>query len=463
MIETQANRILRDLGDGLVIRHATAEDIPALEAFGVEIFAPRAGAWMRHLARGDAAICGPNTYLVAEDTKTGQLVSSLCLITQHWSYEGIPFTVGQPEFVLTRPEYRDRGLIREQMHLVHAISAAHGDLVQAITGIPFYYRQFGYEMTVDLSGARVGIKQFAPRLKEGESEPYLLRPATEADLPFITQLVAENTQRRSMLANVYSEAEWRYMLTAWEGEAFQECLRIITTPEGEAIGLVQHHGWLRPMQQLAACFYELIPGVAWAAVTPSVIRYLCATGEEYAARNRALAAAAEQQDEKLKDVQEFTFFNFWLGPQHPAYDALPTLLGPEQARRYDSYAWYIRVPDIPAFLRHIQPVLEQRLAASVAAGYTGAYTLGFYRSGYKLIFEQGKLKEIEPFKPQPDQRGDVLFPNLTFLHVLFGFRTVDELNAILKDCYTPNENGRVLTAALFPKRASALQSWSSDG
>ncbi len=54
------------------------------------------------------------------------------------------------------------------------------------------------------------------------------------------------------------------------------------------------------------------------------------------------------------------------------------------------YAWYIRVPDLPAFLRRIAPVLERRLVASVVAGHTGELALSFYRTGIRLTFADGR-------------------------------------------------------------------------
>ena len=75
------------------------------------------------------------------------------LISQTWTYDGIPFGVGRPELVGTQPEYRKRGLVRAQFEVIHAFSAERGEMVQAITGIPFYYRQFGYEMAMGLGGA----------------------------------------------------------------------------------------------------------------------------------------------------------------------------------------------------------------------------------------------------------------------------------------------------------------------
>ncbi|HRE29529.1 MAG TPA: GNAT family N-acetyltransferase, partial [Anaerolineales bacterium] len=110
--------------------------------------------------------------LIVEDTTTGQIVSTTCLIPQTWTYAGVPFEVGRPELVGTLPEYRNRGLVRRQFEVVHQWCVERGQLVQAITGIPWYYRQFGYEMTVNLSGTRIGFGMHVPGLKNGETEPY---------------------------------------------------------------------------------------------------------------------------------------------------------------------------------------------------------------------------------------------------------------------------------------------------
>ena len=116
-------------------------------------------------------------------------------ISQTWSYEGIKFGVGRPELVATLPEFRNRGLVRLQFEEVHKWNAERGEMVQAITGIPFYYRQFGYEMALDLDGRRLGYEAQVPKLKEGESEPYVIRAVREDDQPFIEQLYSQMTQR----------------------------------------------------------------------------------------------------------------------------------------------------------------------------------------------------------------------------------------------------------------------------
>lgn len=85
------------------------------------------------------------------------------------------FPVGRPEIVGTAPAYRRRGLVRAQFAEVHQWSKERGELVQVITGNPWYYRQFGYEPNV-------------PRLKPGLTEPYHIRPASADDLPLIARM-----------------------------------------------------------------------------------------------------------------------------------------------------------------------------------------------------------------------------------------------------------------------------------
>jgi len=115
-----AENSLRDLGDGLVLRRATREDADALVAFNSMIHRrpgtsePDVGiaAWTHDLVARPHPTTGPGDFTVVEDTRTSQIVSSLCLISQTWSYAGISFGVGRPELVGTLPEYRRRGLQR---------------------------------------------------------------------------------------------------------------------------------------------------------------------------------------------------------------------------------------------------------------------------------------------------------------------------------------------------------------
>jgi len=153
--------------------------------------------WTHDLMNG----CHPTTkagdFTVVTDAD-GRIVSSLNLISQTWAYEGIPFPVGRPELVSTRPEYRRRGLVRRQMEVIHRLSAARGELVTAITGIPWYYRQFDYDMALDLGGSR---QLFWARPGNDETvaeEPYRVRAVTADDIPLLGELYAAHLGRSAI-------------------------------------------------------------------------------------------------------------------------------------------------------------------------------------------------------------------------------------------------------------------------
>ncbi len=442
--QAQDSVILRHLGDGLILRRATVTDVEALATFNAEIHRNpdatepdfRVGVWTRDLMEPGHPTFDASDFTVVEDTRTGQIVSSLNLISQTWSYGGIPFQVGRPELVGTHPDYRRRGLVRAQFEVIHQWSAARGEKVQAITGIPYFYRQFGYEMGLTLGGGRLGYKLDVPKLKEGEVEPYRVRPATEEDLTFIAR-VYEQAMSRYLVTCVRDETMWRYELC---GRSQDNCerreLRIVETTTGEPVGFLAHEPRLeRAILRITS--YELKPGISWLAVTPTILRYLQVTGETYAA-----------QDQK----GEFESFAFWLGPEHPVYQAIPDRLPVTRK----PYAWYVRVADLPDFLRHITPVLEQRLARSAFVGHTGELKLSFYRSGLRLVFTDGKLTSIEPWTFTGGDWGSAAFPDLTFLQLLFGYRTVEELNYAFADCWASNDETRVLLNALFPKQPSSV-------
>jgi hypothetical protein len=435
---------IRELGDGLILRQATAEDTERLVDFngnlhreeGAEGPEESIAAWTRDLMSGALPTAGPEDFVIVEDTKTGEIVSTLCTLSQTWSYDGIPFGVGRPELVGTLPDYRHRGLIRAQFEVIHDWSAERGEMVQAITGIPYFYRQFGYEMAMTLGGARLGYKPQVPKLKDGEEEPYHLRPAGEADLPFIAETYEQGTKRYPVVC-IRDLALWRYELDGRsELNDDRRHLCIVETTGGEPLGFFTHSA-LMFKNRVGIYVYELKPGVSWLAVTPAVVRYLWARGEELAAKD---------------PKQEMESFVFWLGAEHPVYK----LLGKDLPNEFKPYAWFLRVADLPGFFRHVAPALERRLAESLLVNHSGKIKISFYRSGLRLALEQGRLAEIEPWQPENAEDGDAAFPDLTFLQLLFGYRSLEELSHAFTDCWTSNNEARALLEALFPKRPSDL-------
>ncbi|VAW36454.1 hypothetical protein MNBD_CHLOROFLEXI01-2004 [hydrothermal vent metagenome] len=443
--ENEQFNLPKNLGDGLTLRWATADDVEELAAFNVRIHTddlkkPETwlARWTEDLMRGDHPTTNASDFtLVVDESATGKIVSSMNLISQTWLYEGVPIAVGRPELVGTDSAYRRHGLIRTQFERIHAKSAARGELVQAITGIPWYYRQFGYGMALDLGGGRTFLwnRPGNDKAVDVEKEAYRIRPAVAADWATL-QTLYEANNRGSLISRARDEAAWQYELTIPNPESMyarQFLLVETAVSPSKPIAYVEYKQWGKTysVRELG-----VLSGHSWRAVGLFLMRHF-------------QKMAADLQEKKGKQLHGVTFI---LGQAHPIYEALGSQL--EKQKR--PYAWFIRVPDIPAFLRHIHPVLEQRLAASVLAGHSGTSKLNLYQQHLSLRFESGKLKEVGSYTPKRIEDGDIYFPGTTFLQLVFGHATLDELNAVHADCHARNVEAAVLFNILFPKKPSWL-------
>ncbi len=439
----------RELGEGLIQRWSTPEDTENIAQLCGIVFRDKDDEPLnlrmmdnvRQHMSGDFPLMGPGDYAVIEDTgKEGNpLVACTCLWRQEWEYEGIAFGVGQPEFVATHPNYRHRGLIRALFDMLHTRSEAEGRLVQGITGIPYFYRQFGYEYALELEGRRVTYLSLIPRAQASTPEPYALRAATPEDIPLLMELY--NRQRStSMVWSVASERYWRYQIEEVKDPLVvgkQMGVRLIVDDAGAVQGylMVAIKRWGNSLNVYAM---NVAAGVSWHAVVPPLLRALQAYGMQIPAVE--------------PDVPPLNAISFWLGSAHPVYDVLGEALAPFYE---PPYAWYVRVPDVPAFLRHIAPALESRLANSAAAAYTGDLTLDFYRGGLHLVFDKGHITHIEPWRaPAYKNNADASCPALVFLQLLFGYRSLDELRYAFPDVRVEKSEAEVLLNALFPKKFS---------
>ncbi|GHO46315.1 GNAT family N-acetyltransferase [Ktedonospora formicarum] len=456
-MSTAINRSFRhDLGAGLVLRWSTAADIERIATFHGLVHRERADEppnlnymnSVRALMSGDNPLMGPDDFGIVEDTsKEGTpVIACACWWRHTWTYEGISFGVGRPELVATDPAYRNRGLIRTLFEMLHARSVADGDMVQAITGISYFYRQFGYEYALELEDRRATPLALIPEAKLGEPEPIALREATASDIPELIELYKQR-QESGIVAESPTYEQWLYEIETWKrhpelGHTIN--FQMIVDDKGETVGMIAFDAKRRgnPTDLWYVWLLELREGVNKLKVMPSILRAL---------RTYALSLKPARSD--YPPLQEICFA---LGTIHPVHEILGEAL---DYPKEPPYAWYLRVKDLPAFLMHIAPALEARLAASPVAGYTGDLKLNFYRGGLRMIFERGHLTGVENWRvPLHNSDESAAFPPLTFLPVLFGHRSIEALRQIFPDVWVSNE-ARIVLKALFPTRPSFVFGW----
>ena len=441
----------RNLADGLVLRWSTAADTAHIAELVGRVFRekesdpPNEGlsSEVYELMSGKNPVMGSGDYGVVEDTgKEGNpIVACTCLWHNHWEYEGIPFEMGQPEIVATDPAYRNKGLVRALFEMVHARSESKGHMVQAITGIPHFYRQFGYEYVLDLGGKRVVYMSQILKVKEGEPEIYTLRDAAANDVGVIQDIYSYRRKIGVVTADV-PDRYWLYetQRVSDKGQRLPRLQMIVDAagkPYGYAFVSVKRY---KPGNNLEVWALDTLPSVNLRAIMPSVLRELQKYGSQLPIRNMT-----EQVQQVHVDQISLN-----LGRTHPVYDALGHL-----APFYEApYAWYVRVRDVPSFLKHIGPVLEKRLEQSVVADYTGELKIDLYKGGLRIVWEHGKLVTAEQWRvPVYDSNAGAGFPPLVFLQLLFCHRSLDELRYAFPDVWAEGD-AEIVLKALFPAQAS---------
>ena len=148
--------------------------------------------------------------------------------------------MGQTELVGTRPEYRGRGLVRAQFEVLHEWSAQRGELMQVIAGIPWFYRQFGYEMALPRGGgprfARTDLAPPAPGVPSPSACGPCARTISPSSWTWITARVSDCLV--SVPATSSSGAtSWRAIAP---GSSTRLELRMLESAGGEPAGFIGH-------------------------------------------------------------------------------------------------------------------------------------------------------------------------------------------------------------------------------
>jgi hypothetical protein len=435
----------KQLADGLILRTLSegyASDREQLPQFYADVNGEgdseeiKTGLlfWTKDLIEGHPTTTLDDIFVVVDPAHNDRIASATLLIPQIWRYEEIPISVGRPELVGTLPEYRGRGLVRALFEAVHERSAGLGHQVQAITGIPYFYRQFGYTMAVDL-GLYATFPLHVPAEPAVDYKPaFTLRPATVDDIPSLSAWY-DSMARERLLTEYRSEEEWRYEIMGRNAASTENmAYQIIVNAAGEGVGYLSFFAHRGQAYMLNCAAYVVGDQTSYLETFDDVIQGV---------KQWALAQYGECP----------ALLGFGVGVHESVGHLVGRTMGGLSRRR--SYRWFLRIPDLVPFLRHIQPVLERRLEGSGAHRYTGELKIGFYNlTGISLKFERGHICEIAAI--QGKDGYDASFPWNLFWNVLFGDHTVDDIGATLPEVYTSGK-GAVLLDALFPKKKSWLK------
>jgi hypothetical protein len=316
----------------------------------------------------------------------------------------------------TSQAYRRRGLIRALVERFKELLREGGYDLSQIQGIPYFYRQFGYEYAIPLEGGwHVELRQISDP-PQGERPPGTFRLATDQDIPALMRLYSEAAQDLDIYA-VRSEAEWHYLL----GPS--------TKTEMDA------QTWLMVNDRDQPLGYVRVPkGGFGAGLIVSEVSRLAST--------TALAALRFLKQLSAQRSKPYVRLNV---PGKCALVQTARYLGARDAGRY---AWQIHLVDVARLLHKLGPVFERRLASSSLAGLSKTVCLDLYREAFELRFKGGKLLAVKSVGFRDG--GDIRLPPLLLAPLLLGYKSRQELAQNYPDVSAWGE-GQLLADTLFPK------------
>lgn len=404
----------RALGDGLVMREvASPKDVERVAAFDAQIHGastePTWRVWMREHPTAGAA-----HWLFIEEHATGQVVASLCLLPWRLSIAGVELRAAEMGVVGTLEAYRGRGLQRVLAARFDELLRAEGYLLSHIQGIPYYYRQFGYEYAAPLEAwwrVELHMLEAAPSVVG-----FACRPATPGDAPVLAALY-EQAARSLDVSAVRDSATWDYLLgPALATETMAEPWLIADAAGAPA-------GYFRVAR------YGFGDGLIVSEVSQP-------------GADAAMAALATIRDLAREQGKPFVRLNL------PASATLVTTARGLGAYDGSAYAWQVRLPDPPALLRALAPVFGERLRTSSYAGLTREVVIDLYRQALTLRFREGRLEAVE--ERAPGGPADLRLPPPLLAPLLLGHRSLDEMAPMYPDASAPGPT-RPLVEVLFPK------------
>jgi predicted N-acetyltransferase YhbS len=386
-----------DLPGGLLLRGARPTDLDQIAALLAD--------------RGDPNDAEDHR-LVVEDPDGGfdacavvldrdRVVSTATLLDESVFLGGLRIPAGQVELVATDRAYEGRGLVRALMGWAHERSARRGHLMQVMLGIPYFYRQFGYQYAIAIPHSRA--VQTVPAMPDG----HIVRAAAPVDIALMARL-QDATQRRFDLSMPHSALCWR-ALVARHGSS-----QVVVERAGEPVGT----GRVTPPDE--GVVLGEVAG-ADAGAVEALVAY---------AAGLAGGARIEAKDR---------------GGQLASYLAP----APEQAEDY-----YVRVPDVVALLDHLRPVLTARLAGDDG---NEDVIVSFFRHHVRLRRGDGAVTGVLPGGPMqgPAAAGGAgVAPDL-IAPLLFGPHGIAGLAARHADVY-PGPNADLMRALFPPVDADLL-------
>lgn len=337
-----------------------------------------------------------------------EAVAGLVLIPQRWSIDGVEFKVAEMGCVGTVPEHRRKGTQWILNDAFDEYAKSKGYDMCVLAGIPYFYRQFGYQYAVELDYHTTIEAEKLPK-----ESCLVSRTFKEYDISDAQHLL-EQLQRNYLVHSIRTTEIWQMQqeTSTYGAEPFKATAFL----DGEK--LIGYYRW-------------------WSEEDVFTVKELATSDERYieeiagCIRKKAEKQGCNKIKTKLSHEDAFSKYLIKLG-----------------AEKNKPYGWQIKLLDPRGFLEKLGPALEKRLAESEFKGLTKELRMNFWKYAISLEFKEGKLVSIK----QVSEAKRVLGMNpYASIQLFLGFRSREALEYAYPDFYIRGGNEGLIDV-LFPRK-----------
>jgi predicted acetyltransferase len=352
-------------------------------------------------------------FLVKHEDKA---VAGLVLVPQVWKLGEIELKVAEMGCVGTNPEHRRKGVQRILNNEFDKYAKENGFDLCALAGIPYFYRQFGYQYAVELDySTELKVEELPERDTGIKAEKFEESHINVADE------ILRKTQERYHVRSKRTRGIWEMQQTTgtYGGEPYEAD---VFTRRGEIAG---YYRYVVDDEKKTINIKEL-------GISENV------SAEEIAAAIRKQASEKGLTELKtgLSHMDEFSKYLISMG-----------------AKKNRPYAWQVKIIDLPGLISKIKPVLEQRVENSEYTGLSKDLTINFWKYAVKMKIEEGKIVSMEKVFKEEDRT--IGFNPYVFIKLALGYKSRIELEKMYPDFRVQGDLGGLIDV-MFPKQPSYI-------
>ncbi len=343
--------------------------------------------------------------------KGDEVVAGLLLLPQIWTIDGIEVKVAEMGCVGTKPDHRRKKLQWILNERFDSYAKENGYDLCALAGIPYFYRQFGYQYAVELD---FSTETDPGKIPDTESS-LQRRKITELDIPIMDSILRDSQHRYFVKSNRTSGV-WKMQQDTgtYGGEPFEGLALTNET------GLVGYYRYVVDSKNSTLYIREL------------------GFNEDTSAEEVANVLKNHAEENGLGKIKTA------LSHVDPINEYLKEL----GAKQNKPYAWQIKPLDLFRLMEKMKPAFEKRIAESQFKSLTNELRFNFFKFAIKMEIVNGVIQNMEKYYEE-DSRNLGFNPN-AFIQMIMGYKGWRELADAYPDFWV-RDGLDDLVDVMFPK------------